>query len=244
LTAAGQPGWERRLPLPPVEQIEISAEDGVVVHGDYHPAYNAKAIVLLFHQAGASRDEYASIAPKLAEAGFSALAVDQRSGGDLFGPNRTVRGIGAATDYLEARRDIEAALAWSRRMDVPVFLVGSSYSSSLVLMVAADHPEVAGVASFSPGEYFGRDNIVAAAAARVRAPALIVTTSEEGEVLRSAGIVRALRRSGAELDRQSLAAGRHGAAAASERHNPAGAQQAWSVLLRWLVRHTAPRSPA
>ncbi|MBX9795833.1 MAG: alpha/beta hydrolase, partial [Sphingomonas sp.] len=56
-------------------------------------------MLLLFHQAGSSKDEYAAIAPQLAADGYSALAIDARAGGDLFGPNQTVAALGGSADY-------------------------------------------------------------------------------------------------------------------------------------------------
>ncbi|HYZ47460.1 MAG TPA: alpha/beta hydrolase, partial [Sphingomonas sp.] len=230
---------------PPVENVAIEASDGTLIYGTYYPAYEARAIVLLFHQAGASREEYATVAPKLAAAGYSALAIDQRSGGDMFGHNETAAEQPLPASYLDARKDIEAALAWSRRMEVPVFLVGSSYSSALVLLVAADHPgQVAGVASFSPGEYLGRDGLVREAAARVRVPTLIVTTAEAGERLRCGPIVAALRHAGAELEYEPLVQGKHGAAVLIEAMNPGGARASFGILLRWLWRYTEPATRA
>ena len=89
----------------------LRAADGVAVHGSFHAATDPRAVVLLFHQAGSSKGEYATIAPRLAAAGYESLAIDQRSGGDLFGRNETAAALGREAGYLEAERDLEAALA-------------------------------------------------------------------------------------------------------------------------------------
>lgn len=52
-------------------------------------------MILLFHQAGSSKAEYATISPRLVAAGYSALAIDQRSGGELFGSNETAAALAA-----------------------------------------------------------------------------------------------------------------------------------------------------
>jgi hypothetical protein len=70
--------------------VTLQAHDGVSVSGLVYEARQPKGIILLFHQAGSSKAEYATIAPGLAAAGFTALAIDQRSGGTLYGPNETV----------------------------------------------------------------------------------------------------------------------------------------------------------
>ena len=74
------------------QPVTLKAADGVTVYGTYYPASEPKALILLFHQAGSSSGEYAAIAPRLARAGYSSLAIDQRVGGNLYGPNRTMAG--------------------------------------------------------------------------------------------------------------------------------------------------------
>ena len=63
-----------------------------------------------------------------------------------------------------------------------VVLVGSSYSASLSLKIAAEHPElVDAVASFSPGEYFGKEQpkLIETASAKVRCPAFLTSSKKE-----------------------------------------------------------------
>ena len=78
------------------ESVLLTAADGVEVHGDVWRAAGARApIVVAFHQAGSSAAEYAPIAPRLVKAGFTVLAIDQRSGDGAFGgTNRTAAAFG------------------------------------------------------------------------------------------------------------------------------------------------------
>ena len=46
--------------------VILKAADGVLVHGLEYQAPQLKAVMLLFHQAGSSKAEYATIAPRLA----------------------------------------------------------------------------------------------------------------------------------------------------------------------------------
>lgn len=193
------------------QPVVLHASDGVAVYGTYTPAAKPGAkILLLFHQAGASRHEYDPLIPEFTGKGWDTLAIDQRSGGQLFGGrNETVAKLGRSTGYLDAMPDLEAALAWAEAHKYPTIVaVGSSYSSSLVLMLAAGHPHaLAAVASFSPGEYFADKNLVKTAAAKLRIPAYITTDpGEEGNVdtvLRDAH--------GANIVRYRPATGVHGA---------------------------------
>src|ERR1051325_5372637 len=114
------------------QAVTLRARDGVSISGQAYLAEHPKAIVLLFHQADSSKAEYATIAPRLAAAGFTALAIDQRSGGSLFGPNETARRLAHPASYEQAKPDLEAALDWPTTKHLPVVLWGSSYSASLV----------------------------------------------------------------------------------------------------------------
>ena len=57
------------------QAISFAASDRVQVFADYYSAGSkAKPLILLFHQAGSNRGEYATIAPMLVTLGFNALA--------------------------------------------------------------------------------------------------------------------------------------------------------------------------
>ena len=64
------------------ETVTFPSEDGLLITADIHAPYgNGEApIIVLFHQAGWSRGEYAEIAPWLNTLGYNCMAVDQRSG--------------------------------------------------------------------------------------------------------------------------------------------------------------------
>ena len=49
--------------------VTLTAADGVKVAGLHYPSPNPKAVILLFHQAGSSKAEYATITPRLVAAG-------------------------------------------------------------------------------------------------------------------------------------------------------------------------------
>jgi dienelactone hydrolase len=213
--------------------ISFKAKDGVVVHGSYYRATHPRALILLFHQAGSSKDEYATIAPRLVDAGYSALAIDQRSGGDLFGPNETAAGLGRKADYLEAKQDLEAALAWGQAQKLPVMLWGSSYSSSLIFLVAAAHPDVKAVLAFSPGEYFDNKSMVRDAASHVTAAIYVTSASTDEEIESARGILAA---SPSSLKQQYIprTGGVHGSSTLIEARNPKGAGDNWKAVLAFL----------
>lgn len=220
---------------PNATPMTFKARDGVVVHGNYFQAEHPKALILLFHQAGSSKDEYTTIAPRLVQAGYSALAIDQRSGGDLFGPNETAAGLGRKADYLEARQDLEAALAWGQRQKLPVLLWGSSYSSSLIFLVAAEHPDVKAVLAFSPGEYFDKKSLVRDAASHVTAAIYVTSANTDEEIESARGILAA---SPSPLKQQYIprSGGVHGSSSLIPSRDPEGAADNWNAVLAFLAR--------
>lgn len=221
---------------PAAVPVTLTAADGVKVAGLYYRASNPKAMILLFHQAGSSKAEYATIAPRLIAAGYSALAIDQRSGGHLFGSNETVAALGRSADYLEAQRDLQAALTWAKGQGAPVILWGSSYSAALVFRVATD-PTVKAVLAFSPGEYLGDGAPVGAAARKVKTPIFVTSASDAGEIAAAKAILAA---SPATAKQQYVSAnGVHGSSTLIPARNPVGAAANWDAVLAFLRSVTA-----
>lgn len=218
------------------EPVTFKAVDGVTVFARYYRAQSPKALILLFHQAGSSKDEYVTIAPRLAAAGYSALAVDQRSGGSLFGKNETMAALGSDPGYLPAEHDLQAALDWGKRQALPLALWGSSYSSSLVFVVAAkNHDVVRAVLAFSPGEYFDDKTMVSAAAAAVTAPVYVTSANNREEIDAARQILAAV--SGPEKQQYLPAAGGvHGSSTLIASRNKAGSEQNWAAVLAFLAK--------
>src|SRR6476661_6270463 len=169
------------------DAISFTASDRVQVFADYYSAGSkAKPLILLFHQAGSNRGEYATIGPTLATLGFNALAIDQRSGGNAWGrTNETVKRLGKSTDYAEALHDLEAALQWAKSSGHtgPILVWGSSYSAALVFLLAAEHQdEIKAILAFSPGEYLRGPSTVRKAAAQVSIPIFVTSAKDPKEI--------------------------------------------------------------
>jgi len=201
--------------------VAFMSGDSVPVTGDlYAPLPPTSPFIVLFHQAGASRGEYRDIAPKLVAMGFNCMAVDQRAGDASNGvTNETAhraQAEGRPASMLAARQDLEAALRYAREHYAkgPLLAWGSSYSASLVLVVAGETKGlVDGVLAFSPGEYFpvspGGPHLVANAARAVTVPVFITAARSEDDWRPIyAAIAPALRRSYVPE-----AEGRHGSSA-------------------------------
>lgn len=242
--ATATPTAQMQLAAP--QQVQLKAVDGRTVFGTFYPVDSPRAVILLFHQAGSSSGEYADIAPRLQREGYASLAIDARIGGGMYGVNRTMAPgsdasdkEGGDPDYLSALPDMEAALAWgkAKAAGAPVVLWGSSYSASLVFLLAAssaDRDAVKAILAFSPGEYFSDKAMVARAAARVRVPVFATAANAIEEQDEAKAVVRATQ----SLDRQYYepATGIHGSSTLNATKNPGGADENWRVVLGFLKR--------
>ena len=232
-------GLVPKLVAPTPVPAAIVARDGVTIAADvYASASRAAPVILLFHQAGSGKSEYAPIAPRLALAGYNAIAIDQRSGGDLYDPpNASVAKLGRSAPYLDALRDLEATLAFAKRRfpGAPVYAWGSSYSASLVFALAARHPhDVAAILAFSPGEYFDDKRFVRDAARKVRVPTFLDSASDPAEE-RAAREIAAALHSKVVVDYVPRA-GVHGSSTLRDDKNAAGAAENWDAVMAFLER--------
>jgi dienelactone hydrolase len=168
---------------------------------------------------------------------MNVLAIDQRSGGDLYVPgNETVEHLGGSVkDYMSALPDLEAALTWAKQTypGAPVYIVGSSYSAALVFLLAARHPhEIAAVAAFSPNEYLTDKGAVHAAARQIHVPVFIDSASDKDEIEAGRSIYAVIP-SAKKVDHVP-AVGIHGASTLRVDRDPSGAQANWSAFSAFL----------
>lgn len=230
------------------EAVAFQAQDGVLVHADLYASKKGfdGPVMVLFHQAGANAAEYETIAPRLLRLGATVVAVDQRSGGRMFGKNnRTVAGLmGRTADFNEAFADLQAAVEWVAAQGQPTSVVvwGSSYSAASVFRLASLRPDVDAVLAFSPGEFLGSEHNVGGYAALVKVPTY-VTAGEGGEVLEARVIFDAVASAQKTFHRPE--AGVHGASTLRADRNPSGAAQNWVSVQAFLLRHVKGlRSPS
>ena len=230
------------------EPVMLKAADGVAVYGEAWRAPDRAdgrkpPVIVAFHQAGSSHAEYAPIAPRLVAAGFTVLAIDQRSGGDLYGANRTVEALGRSSGYEAALPDLEAALAWGRLQaaGAPVIAIGSSYSAALVFLLAAKHPgELAAILAFSPGEYLGGSDTVHRAARQLAIPVLVDSARASDEISAAGSLLAAVPVAAAsKLQIVPQAGGIHGASTLRADRNPLGAEENWQGVLAFLAPFAA-----
>ncbi|WP_218597876.1 alpha/beta hydrolase [Polaribacter sp. NJDZ03] len=145
--------------------ITFPSKDSLPITADIYKSKETPITILLCHQAGYSRGEYKDTAIELTKLGYAVMAIDQRSGNTVNNiDNQTaiaanIKGLGIS--YLDAEQDIEAAVdyIYNQNGGQKIILVGSSYSSSLALLMGVHNAKIKAVAAFSPGEYFKGINI-------------------------------------------------------------------------------------
>jgi alpha-beta hydrolase superfamily lysophospholipase len=219
-------------------EVMLTAADGVQVFADHyaHEGPDFRGTILLFHQADSNAAEYKTIAPRLAALGFDALAVDQRSGGNMFlGVNRTAAAVGRGLPYEAALPDMEAALDYATALTPggPVIAWGSSYSAGLVIVLAAQNPgRLAGVLAFSPGEYFAGLS-VAHEAAQLTMPVYLTASGTEREMAEVTAIAAAVPAGLATV--VTPIAGRHGSSTLIQSYNQGGWTDNWLPVEAFLA---------
>ncbi len=140
-------------------KVTFLASDSLRVTADLYLKNYNYPFILLFHQNGFSRGEYAEIAGKLLNLDYNCLAVDLRSGGKVnYIKNETafrVQEKNMSCRLIDSRKDILAAIEYAGKYNsIPVILFGSSFSASLCMIIGKNNENVSAVVAFSPGEYF------------------------------------------------------------------------------------------
>ena len=222
------------------ERTTLEAGDGLAVTADIYRINTDKNAnwIVLAHQAGSSRGEYRTIAPRLNKLGYNAIALDQRSGAGFGGvANQTAaaaKRLKKKQTYMPAKPDILAGIAWARQQTSGrVILWGSSYSAAMALLLAGEQPGlVDGVVSHSPGEYL-RGRSVGKAAVNIAVPVLITSpANERNKWQRIFDGIREKRKAGYA----PASGGRHGSSALIPARNRS-APAYWAVVEKFLQAH-------
>lgn len=218
------------------KEVDFKAKDGLAIYADLYEIDKNRPTILLLHQAGYNRAEYADIAPKLNEMGYTCLAIDLRSGGVFAGqPNETNQAAvekGLNPEMVDARQDIEAAIDYLyKKYQKKVVLWGSSFSSSLALIEAANNEQVKAIIGFSPGDYFGGTApSLSAVFAEIEKPFLVTSSQSEAENLTNLMGNHSLKKNQSQFIPESD--GFHGSRALWEGQE--GAEEYWKAVTQFL----------
>jgi len=220
----------------PYKEVKFKAKDGLEIEANLYEIDIDKPVILLCHQAGYNKFEYADIAPKLNEFGFNVMAIDQRSGGTFGGQNNATferaKASKLETGFLNAEQDIEAAIDFLyEKYGKEVILWGSSYSSSLALFIGAANDKVSAMISFSPGDYFGDAKpSLSTVFQSLEKPFLITSSKEEAKVLSS--LIAGAKLSKMQSQFIPQGEGYHGSRALWEGQE--GGAEYWSQVIEFL----------
>lgn len=221
------------------DTLIFPSEDGLEITAELEDVGSATTLVL-FHQAGSSRGEYKTIAPRLNKLGFNTLAVDQRSGGSFTGTkNETAArsaAAGKAAEFLDAKPDMLAAISYANKRPgtKKTIIWGSSYSAALSLVIAGEgKAKIDGVLSFSPGEYLSGVSVEKAAAS-ITVPTYISAARSESDQWQP--FLKAMGGNTKAVGFKPQGGGRHGSSALIEGRSP-NADEYWQSVEAFLKKH-------
>lgn len=167
-------------------KVIFPSKDELMISADWYPVSSDLPVILLCHQNGFSRGEYSETALRLNKFGFNCLAIDQRVGNTVNGvSNETAADAKEkklSQKYEDAEQDIIAALDYLQtQYKQKVILLGSSYSASLALKIAATNERVSSVIVFSPGEYFEKPDYIKSSIESLTKPVFITSSRMEAD---------------------------------------------------------------
>jgi pimeloyl-ACP methyl ester carboxylesterase len=153
--------------------VRFETSDGFMLHGDLVSAADVNApVVILLHMYRSNRSSWAPLVPKLVEAGFTVLALDQRAHGESVQQgDRTLKVEQLtrqqfSTLVREGAEDVQAARHFLKERGIAVAriaLVGASYGCTVSLLSSGSVEGVRALTLLSPGTaYFGVDALASA----------------------------------------------------------------------------------
>ena len=154
--------------------------DGILTEARSQPAF----AVVLVPMMGRSGDDWQFVAQQLADAGITALAIDDPASGRQDAPAQMLRGheaVAAAVAYLRSQPE-------NIRPDA-IGLAGASLGASLVVTAAASDPAVRSIALVSPALDYRGVRLEAAFGRYGNRPALLVASVHDPYAARSARLL-------------------------------------------------------
>lgn len=216
--------------LPTPLTVEIAANDGLTLVGDYYAQAEAAPAVLLLHMLGSQRGAWQPILVDLYGAGYAVLAVDLRGHGDS----------GGAQDWVLAEADVQTWLDWLREQDTvrdeALAIVGASIGGNLALLGCANDAACVTAVALSPGlDYRGVAPENAVVEGLAERSALLVAAQGDGYSADSVKQMAAAARG--EIGLRLFSGSRHGTnffLTESARARIA------NVIITWLDEHQPP----
>lgn len=126
--------------------VEIEADDGLMLIGDWYAAEEEGPAILLLHMLGSDRSAWEPLIPALvSDYGLNLLNLDMRGHGDTGGDR----------EWDLAEQDVQTVIDWLREQDgvdpERIAIVGASIGSNLAIRGWANDEGVATAVALSPG---------------------------------------------------------------------------------------------
>jgi alpha-beta hydrolase superfamily lysophospholipase len=210
--------------------VTFRTDDGVTIaatlyEGVRHPA----PAVILLHMLTRSRDDWQTVATRLADAGIDALAIDFRGHGASSrltepageaGWGRLALDVKAARTFLASRPDlVQSAL---------IGIAGASIGANVAILAGAADPAIKSLALLSPSLEYRSLRADAAMRKYGARPALLVAATNDAYAMRSAKELAVL--GGGTREIQTLDNAGHGTNVLN--HDP----DLVRVLVDWFLR--------
>lgn len=132
----------------------FKTEDGWTITGLYRAPRLHKPVAILVHGVAAGKSEWEPLAAELERHGIGSLAIDMRGHGEsLLGPagKTDFRDFDTTQEWLRARKDIEAAVAFLKERGIATSRVGYIGASIGANLVSGAEPKPRFLVLLSPG---------------------------------------------------------------------------------------------
>ncbi len=179
---------------PKAQNITLSTQDGWSLAAVYQPATEKDTTVVLLHDLGKKKEEFASFEKALVKAGFGYLAVDLRGHGQSTGKGeyKTFAKEGADNPFNQMVQDGQTAVSFLRSKGVApehIILLGTGLGANVAAKTAQLVPDVEGVALISPNVNI-RDVLVVPALRVYKGAVLIAASAGDRKGFLEASILR------------------------------------------------------
>lgn len=175
--------------------VTFRTDDGVSIAATmYESARRPAPAVILLHMLTRSRDDWQTVATRLADAGIHALAIDFRGhGASSAGPTSADGG----PDLVRFALDVKAARAYlASRSDLVqttrIGIAGASVGANVAVIAAAADPSIRSLALLSPSVEYRSLHVDAPMRQYGARPALLVAATNDPYAVRSAKELAAL----------------------------------------------------
>ncbi len=162
-----------------LQKVEFNTSDGFKIVGNLYKS--GKKSIILMHQFTRNKDSYKSLQKKLAEQGFTSLAIDLRGHGESLDQRGIKRPYTTfvEADFRDMEKDTEAAKKFLEGQGFQVYAVaGASIGANTALNFCAKNESVKKCVLLSPGlNYKGIGT--ESQAEKVKAEILIVASKED-----------------------------------------------------------------